>query len=101
MQPYVSDAARRKLPLGALANDGVGRSELAAAIGVAVVLAQVLFAQVTLVLTVGFLITGRLSRWRPVWLAVPAAAGFAWVLVVGERAAVAGFSRPARSRSRS
>jgi hypothetical protein len=59
------------------------RGELAAALGVAVLLAHLLFAQLTLVLAVAFLAVGRVSRWHRLWLAVPAFAGLAWVLAIG------------------
>ncbi len=67
------------------------RGELAAALAVAAVLAELLLAQVTLVLTAVFLATGRISRWRPHWLAVAAVAGSLWALAVGPGRAAAGF----------
>ncbi|HWF82807.1 MAG TPA: hypothetical protein VN695_19700 [Streptosporangiaceae bacterium] len=45
----------------------------------------------TLALVICLVILGRLSRWRPLWLAVPAIAGVAWVLTIGVRPAVAGY----------
>lgn len=68
------------------------RGELAAALGVAVLLAHLLFAQLTLVLAVAFLAVGRVSRWHRLWLAVPAFAGLAWVLAIGPATAAAGFT---------
>src|ERR1700722_2644106 len=65
-------------------------SELTAALAVAVILAHVLFAQVTLVLAISLLTVGRLSRWRPQWLAVPAVTGLAWIAAVGAGRAAAG-----------
>ncbi len=91
MQPYVSDAARRKLPLKVLPGDKARRSDLTAALCVIAVLVQVLFAQLTLALTICFLIAGRLSRWRPAWLAVPAVTGLAWMLAIGVKPAAGGF----------
>jgi len=73
------------------APDQARRAELAAALGVLCLLAHLLLAQVTLILTVLALITGRVSRWRPLWLAVPAAAGLAWTAQIGAGRAVAGF----------
>src|SRR6202042_158642 len=61
--------------------------QLTAALAVAVLLLPLLFAQVTLVLAVLLLATGRLSRWRPSWLAVPAAAGIGWIAATGARRA--------------
>ncbi len=91
MQPYVSDAARRKLPLKVLPSDKARNSDLAAALGVIAILVQVLFAQLTLALAICFLIAGRLSRWRPAWLALPAATGLVWILTIGVRPAAGGF----------
>ncbi len=54
-------------------------------------LAHLLFAQVTLVLAVLGVITGRVSRWRPLWLAAPAAVGAAWTAQLGVGRAVTGF----------
>ena len=68
------------------------RDEVLAVCVVAVVLAHLLFAQLTIIIaTVLYLIT-RVTRWRLSWLTVPAAAGLAWTAVVGPRAAVAGFT---------
>jgi len=66
--------------------------ELTAALAVAVLLAHLLFAPVTLVLAIGLCAVGRLSRWRPQWLAVPAVTGVAWIGAVGAGRAAAGFA---------
>jgi hypothetical protein len=63
-----------------------------AAFAVLVVLAHLLFAQLTFVLAVVFAAVSKTSRWRLWWLAVPAAAGLAWTLAIGPRAAAAGFA---------
>jgi hypothetical protein len=63
-----------------------------AALGVLTIIAHLLLAQLTLVLTAAFRLTGRVARWRPLWLAVPAAAGFVWVLGIGPAAAWRGFT---------
>ncbi|HEX4398196.1 MAG TPA: hypothetical protein VH136_11200 [Trebonia sp.] len=63
-----------------------------AAFAVLVLLAHLLFAQLTLVLAVVFIAVSRTTRWRLWWLAVPAAAGLAWTLTMGPRAAAAGFT---------
>ncbi len=68
------------------------RGEVIAACSVLVLLAHLLFAQLTLILAIAFAGVGKASRWRRWWLAVPAAAGLAWTLAVGPRAAVAGFT---------
>jgi hypothetical protein len=67
------------------------RGEVIAACAVLVLLAHLLFAQLTLVLAVTFAVVSKASRWRGWWLSVPAVAGLAWVLVIGPRAAAAGF----------
>ena len=59
---------------------------------VVVVLAHVLFAQLTIVLAVVFALTTRATRWRLSWLLVPIVAGVAWTLAAGPRAAAAGFT---------
>ena len=68
------------------------RGEFLAAIGVALVVLHVIFAQLTLVLALVFLGVTKVSRWRPAWLAVPAAAGLVWTLAIGPAAAAAGFT---------
>jgi hypothetical protein len=68
------------------------RRDLTAALAVAAVLAHLLFAQAALALVVILLVTGRVTRWRPLWLAVPAAAGAAWAAATGVPAALAGFA---------
>jgi len=55
------------------------------------VVASLLFAPVTLGLAVAFYAIGKITRWRPVWLAAPAACGLVWVLAIGPAAAVTGF----------
>ena len=68
------------------------RGELAAALAAAGFLAHLLLAQLTLLLAVALDLTGRAARWRPLWLAGPAAAGFLWVLAIGPGRALAGFT---------
>jgi hypothetical protein len=67
------------------------RAELAASVAVVAFLIQLVFAQVTLVLVICLAVISRLSRWRPLWLAVPGAASVAWLLAIGVRPALAGF----------
>src|SRR5215470_11863558 len=78
--------ARYLIPLGT-----PRRRELLAALATAGVLAGLLFAQVTLGLAVAFHVIGKITRWRPVWLAGPAACGLVWVLAIGPAAALSGF----------
>ena len=58
----------------------------------AVVLAHVLFAQLTILLAAAFYLITRATRWRLSWLAGPAAVGLAWTAAIGPRAAAAGFT---------
>jgi hypothetical protein len=68
------------------------RGELIAVCAVAVLLAHLLFAQLTVVLALVFAATGKVSRWRMWWLLGPAAAGLAWILAAGPGNALAGFA---------
>jgi len=68
------------------------RGEFLAAIGVALVILHVIFAQLTLILALIFFGVTKVSRWRPAWLAVPAAAGLVWTLAIGPAAAASGFA---------
>ena len=68
------------------------RAELVAALATAAVLAHLVLAQVTLVLVIAFHLTGRLTRWRPQWLMIPAAAGVVWALAIGPATAAARFA---------
>lgn len=68
------------------------RAEILAAVTLGWIAAHLLLAQLTLLLAVTFGLVSRATRWRPGWLAVPAAVGLAWVLAIGPRAALAGFT---------
>jgi hypothetical protein len=78
--------ARYLIPLGT-----PWRGEFLAAVAAAAVAAGVLFAPLTLILAAAFHAVSKISRWRPLWLWVPAACGIVWVLAGGPRAAAAGF----------
>jgi hypothetical protein len=65
------------------------RGELVAALATVAVLAHLVLAQVTLVLAIAFHATSRFTRWRPQWLAIPAAAGVVWTLALGPGTAAA------------
>ena len=78
--------ARYLIPLGT-----PRRRELLAALAVLGVLGGLLFAPVTLGLAIACYAIGKITRWRPVWLVVPAACGVVWVLAIGPAAALAGF----------
>jgi hypothetical protein len=91
--PAVVPAATERVPRRArylLPESTPRRTEILAALSVAALLAAVLFAPLTLVLAAACHLTGRLTRWRPVWLAAPAACGLVWLLAAGPRA-LAGF----------
>ncbi len=66
------------------------RGELVAVLIMVWLLAHLLFAQLTLALALAFWAIGRLTRWRPQWLAVPVAAGVIWALAIGPGRAAAG-----------
>jgi hypothetical protein len=68
------------------------RGEIVAACAVLIVLAHVVFAQLTLVLAVVFWLTTKATRWRLSWLVAPAAIGAIWTLSEGPRVAAAGFA---------
>jgi hypothetical protein len=68
------------------------RDEILAVCVVLVVLAHVLFAQLTILLAAAFHLITKATRWRLLWLTVPAAAGLAWTVAAGPRAALAGFT---------
>ena len=73
------------------------RGEAMAACALAIALAHLLTAQLTLALAITFTLIGRATRWRPWWLLGPAAAGLLWTLAVGPAQAAAGFAAgPAR-----
>ncbi|HWG15657.1 MAG TPA: hypothetical protein VG268_20535 [Streptosporangiaceae bacterium] len=55
-------------------------------------LLHVIFAQLTLILALVFFGVTKVTRWRPSWLGVPAAAGFLWTLAIGSATALAGFT---------
>src|SRR5258708_632095 len=77
-------------PLGP--RDTTRSAELTAALALAVLLAHLLLAQLTLLLGAALYATGRLSRWRLQWLAVPAGFGLLWMLAVGPSRAGAGLT---------
>jgi len=68
------------------------RDEILAVSLVLAVLAHVLFAQLTILLAAAFYLITKMTRWRLSWLAAPAAAGLAWTVAAGPRAALTGFT---------
>jgi len=77
--------ARYLIPLGT-----PRRGEVLAAAAVAAVVAGVLFAPLTLLLAAALDAVSKASRWRPLWLSVPAGCGVLWALAVGPGVAAAG-----------
>src|SRR6266516_2785775 len=72
--PRRARRARYVIPLGT-----PRRRELLAALAVLGVLGGLLLAPVTLGLAVAFHAIGKITRWRPVWLAVPVAWWVVWL----------------------
>lgn len=90
LEPWTGPAPRRARYL--IPEQFPRRGEVAAACVVLLLAAHLLFAQLTFLLAVVFAGIGKATRWRPSWLAVPAAAGVVWTLAVGPAAAAAGFA---------
>ena len=84
--------AADRLPLPGLPNPPARprRADAAAVAGVAAVAAHILLAPATGVLTAGAVLAGWLTRWRPLWLTGPAAAGAVWTAAIGPWRAAAG-----------
>ncbi len=91
MPPYITHRSQRDVARNAVGPDPARRADLTAALAVALVVVLLLAAQLTLALSICFVIAGRVSRWRPSWLAVPAVSGIAWVLAIGLRQAAGGY----------
>jgi hypothetical protein len=68
------------------------RGELIAGLLLLGLLAHLALAQLTMLLALALDLAGRGARWRPLWLAGPAAAGFLWILAIGPGRALAGFT---------
>jgi len=62
---------------------GAPHGRLAAGATAAVCVIQLAVAPLTLALTAVFVVISRYGRWRPTWLMLPAAAGFAWSAAAG------------------
>ncbi len=98
MRPTTAGMTGRRAPRSRLIDPAGSfrRGELAAGLATAAIVGQLLFAPVMLLAAVALVATGRLSRWRPQWLAVPALASVISLLAVGVPAAVAGAVQSAR-----
>jgi hypothetical protein len=68
------------------------RGEILAAGLVLIILAHLVFAQLTIVIAAVFWLITRVTRWRLSWLIAPAVIAVAWTAAVGLRAAAAGFA---------
>jgi hypothetical protein len=68
------------------------RREVVAVCAVAILVAHLLLAQLTLALALVFAVASKTTRWRLWWLLAPAAAGLAWTLAAGPGNAIAGFT---------
>ncbi len=66
------------------------RAELVAVLGVVALVAHLVFAQLTILVAMVLFAITKVTRWRPQWLAIPAAAGVIWALAIGPASAVAG-----------
>jgi hypothetical protein len=60
----------------------LGGRELAAGLGTVAVAAQLVLAPVALLIAAILTLIGSISRWRPAWLLLPAAAGGCWLAAV-------------------
>src|SRR5262249_52532899 len=65
------------------------RRELAAGLAAVAIAAQLALAPVTLLIAAVLALVGRISRWRPAWLLLPAVAGACWLAAVTIPVAVA------------
>jgi hypothetical protein len=98
--PAVLLPARQRVPRRAryLIPPGTARRrEIVAALSLLALLAALSLAPITLGLAFTLYATGKLTRWRPAWLAVPAAAGLAWILIIGPAATLAGLAATPRA----
>src|SRR6266700_62628 len=59
------------------------RAELVAVLGVVALVAHLVFAQLTILVAMVLFAITKVTRWRPQWLAIPAAAGVIWALAIG------------------
>jgi hypothetical protein len=71
---------------------GFRRGELAAGLATAAVASQLLFAPAVLLSAAALVVVGRVSRWRPHWLAAATAASVIWLFDIGLFPAVAAFA---------
>jgi hypothetical protein len=72
--------------------DAPHHGELIAVIVLVLLLAHLLLAQLTLLLTAAMYVVDRVARWRPEWLTAPAGVGLVWALAIGPPRAVSDFT---------
>src|SRR5580704_749844 len=72
--------------------DAPHHGELIAVIALVLLLAHLLLAQLTLLLTAAMYVIDRVARWRPEWLMAPVGIGLVWSLAIGPSRAVSGFT---------
>ena len=75
---------------------GHRRGELFAGLAAAIIVGQILFAQVTLLAVIILVAVGRVSRWRPHWLAASALASAIWLAAIGPARAAAAYVEGSR-----
>lgn len=87
----IAERRTRRLPADDLRPPAarLGLRELAAGIAALAVAAQLAFAPVMLLIAAVLMLTGRVSRWRPHWLLLPALASTCWLAAVRVAVAVA------------
>ena len=75
---------------------GHRRGDLAAGLAAAAIVGQILFAQVTLLAVMILIAVGRVSRWRPHWLAVSALVSAIWLVAAGPARAATAYAEGSR-----
>jgi hypothetical protein len=78
------------------ADPGHRRGELFAGLAAAVIVGQILFAQVTLLGVIILVAVGSVSRWRPHWLTASALASAIWLAAIGAARAAAAYVEGSR-----
>jgi hypothetical protein len=87
-----SAAGQAGRPSQVAPRDAPHHGELIAVVSLVLLLAHLLLAQLTLLLTAAMYVIDRVARWRPEWLAAPAGAGLVWALAIGPSRAVNDFT---------
>src|SRR5215469_12263093 len=95
MNADAGQASRRTSLPAHVRGPGRAGGNLAVWVAIAALITQLAITQLTLVLAACLLLIGRLSNWRPLWLAWPAIAGLAWIARDGVRPAFLGYAATA------